>query len=38
MKVGQIVNGDVGLTVLHSGVVFAVDIVSVRLEDPLYGA
>jgi len=31
MKVGQIANGDVGLTVLHSGIVLAVDSVSVRV-------
>jgi hypothetical protein len=31
MEVGQIANGGVGLTVLHSGIVLAVDIVGVRV-------
>ena len=31
MKVSRIANGDVGLTVLNSGIVPAVDSVSVRL-------
>jgi len=32
MKVGQIANGDVGLTVLHSGIVLAVDCQRASLE------